>query len=74
MTAKKKKEMVKKIEGELVFKEVTPSQVKFDFDKNEKILSNRNFDVARHLVPGDFEHGKHKVSATYFIEITTKEI
>lgn len=64
----------KVIKGELIFKEVIPGQVKFDFDDNEKILSNRNLDVARNLVPGDFEHGTHRVSGTYHIEIVTEEI
>ena len=72
MTAKKVV-MSKKIEGELIFKEVNPTQVQFDFDKNKSILSNRNLDVARNLVPGDFDHEKHTVKAKYVIEIKTEE-
>lgn len=63
----------KVIKGELLFKEVTPTQVKFDFDSNNKILSNRNFDVVRKMVPADFEHGLHDVKATYLITIETME-
>ena len=70
---KAKKPIVKVIKGELIFKEVIAGQVKFDLDENPDILSNRNFDVARNLVPADFEHGTHRISGTYHIEIVTEE-
>jgi hypothetical protein len=73
VTKKEPKKNVEEIEGELIFKEVTPSKVKFDFDSNDKILSNRNFDVSRDLLPADFEHADHKVRATYLIVIETME-
>ena len=61
------------LRGDLVFKEITPNQIKFDFDDNPKILTNRNLDLARELAPLDFEHEKYEIKATYYIEVVTTE-
>lgn len=63
--------MTKEIRGDLIFKEVNPRQVQFDFDDNNKILSNRNLDLSRDVCPGDFEHSECEVVATYFIKVQT---
>jgi len=68
--AEEPKQFKREIKGELIFKEVNPRQVQFDFDRNPEILSNRNLDLARDCVPGDFTHQDYTVTGEYVITVT----